>query len=168
MIIATNGGGKKWLNNRVNLSLIFNHTTSSFFSSAPSFITSTAGLFQFLSLPQSNVILLMRAAMVGVRRNIRMATMHDTRMARYSIARLININSLIRLNYIETNPNGLRMFNISDSNVEDISQHVRWTDSIFFHNSQFRIFWWEDLIKLGKLLQLSQDWSSAGIYRGVI
>ena len=51
--------------------------------------------------------------MVGVRPNIRMATVHETRMARYFWVRLININSLIRLNYLEINPNVLN-FNNSD------------------------------------------------------
>ena len=104
------GGEKEWLNSRVNLSLIFNHTASLFASSAPNLRTSATGLFRFQSLSQSNVILLMRAAMVGVRLNISTATTQDIRIMRHLIVRLININSLIRLNSLETNPNGLRFF----------------------------------------------------------
>ena len=75
-IFITNGGEEGGLNNRVNLSLILNHTASSFTSSAPSLITSAAGLFWFQSLLQSKVILLRRAVMVGVRPNIRTATVY--------------------------------------------------------------------------------------------
>ena len=149
MIIATNGGGKKWLNNRVNLSLIFNHTASLFASSAPKLTTSATGLFRFRSLPQSNVILLMKAAMVGVRPNISTATAQDIRIVRCLIVRLININSLIRLNSLETNPNGLRFFwspgfYITKHlvHVEDISQNIRWVASTFFHDTQ----WIQDLL----------------------
>ena len=94
-IFITNGGGGGWLKKRVNLSLIFNHTASSFVISAPSLMTSATGFFWFRSLlAQSNVIPLMIASMVGIRHNIRIATAQDIRIARYSIARLININTL--------------------------------------------------------------------------
>ena len=43
---------------------------------APSLITSAVGLFWFQSLLQSKVILLRRAVMVGVRTNIRTATVY--------------------------------------------------------------------------------------------
>ena len=144
--------GKEWLNYRVNFSLIFNHTASLFASSATNLTTSTTGLFQFRSLPQSNVILLMRAAMVGVRPNISTATAQDIRIVRCLIVRLININSLIRLNSLETNPNGLRFFwspgfyitehlvHVEDIILDEPLAHFRMT------HSEFRIFWWEDFI----------------------
>ena len=97
------------MNNRVILSLIFNQTASSYASRAPNLITCAVGLLPFRSLPHSNVILVMRAAMVGVRLNIRTATAHDTRMTRYLRVRLININSLIMLNFLEKNANGFRL-----------------------------------------------------------
>ena len=87
-IFITNLVWNEWLNNRVNLSLI--------------------------SMPQSSVILLIRAAMVGIRPNIRTAMAHDTKIVICSMTRLININFLNRLNSLETNPNGLRLFNNSD------------------------------------------------------
>ena len=71
---------------------------------APILIALTVGLFLFRSWPQSNVILLMRAEIEGVRPNIRTAAMHDMTKAKYSMARLIRRNSLIIENYLETNP----------------------------------------------------------------
>ena len=144
--------GKEWLNYRVNFSLIFNHTASLFASSATNLTTSTTGLFQFRSLPQSDVILLMRAAMVGVRLNISTATAQDIRIVRCLIVRLININSLIRLNSLETNPNGLRFFWSPGFYITEHLVHVEdiILDEPLAHfcmtHSEFRIFWWEDFI----------------------
>ena len=137
--------GEEWLNKRVNLSLISIikplHLPVVILASEPPLqAPSGSG-----ACPGPALILLMRAAMVGMRSNIRTAMAYDTKIVRYSMARLININSLIRLNSLETNPNGLRLFNNSDPwfvyitehvvHIEDISQHNWWTASTFFHDT---------------------------------
>ena len=126
--------GEEWLNKRVNLSLISIikplHLPVVLLASEPPLqAPSGSG-----ACPGPALILLMRAAMVGMRSNIRTAMAHDTKIVRYSMARLININSLIRLNSLETNPNGLRLFNNSDPWFVYITEHVVHIEDISQHN----------------------------------
>ena len=132
-------------NSGLHLYLISNHTTSSLANSAPNLTTSPACFFLFHSWPQSNVILLMRAAMEGIRLNIKTATTQDIMSARYLI------NSLIRLNSLATNPNLTILF-LQFVTSPRIMSMLKTLPSILLEllahscktHSEFRIFWWEN------------------------
>ena len=90
------------------------------------------------------------------RPNIRTAIVHDTRMARYLMVRLININSLIMLKSLMINPNGLRLFNNSNPLVCALlimGSMLKTFPSILdeqiyssITHSENRIFWWDDFM----------------------
>ena len=100
------------------------------------------------------MILLLRAAMVGVRPNIRIATAQDFRIARYCKAYQYK---LLDKAEFPGDLNGFRLFNNSDPLV--CTSLIMWsmlkifssildellTYSFMIHN-EFRIFWWEDFI----------------------
>ena len=92
---------------------------------------------------QSKTILLMRAAMEGGRPNIRMFTTQDIIRARSSSAMLIRINSLIRLNSLETNIiyqfcSSISLYITKNAfHVEDPVQHITHTTTIFLHDAQW-------------------------------
>ena len=138
-------------NSGLHLYLISNHTASSLANSAPNLMTSPACFFLFHSWPQSNVILLMRAAMEGVRLNIKTATTQDIMSARYLIARITKINSLNRLNSLATNPNLTILF-LQFVTSPRIMSMLNTLPSILLErlahscktHSEFRIFWWEN------------------------
>ena len=79
--------------------------------------------------------------------------------AKYSIAKITKINSLIRLNSLGTNPNLTILF-LQFVTSPRITSMLKTLPSILLEaiahscktHSEFRIFWWKDFIQLGKLL----------------
>ena len=99
----------------------------------------------------------MKAAIEGVRPNIRTTTIQDIIRVKYSIATLIRINFLIFENSLEMNPKGLGSLNnfvtlvCTSLRIPSIlkifpSTLLEPLEHSFITHSKFMMFWWEDFI----------------------